>query len=186
MLGWKREKLCVCVRERDRDRERVCVSEREQESDKAKEDGWKTAGYFTARNSWSSSVQNASFSLKSQPQVWMGSGRDTETAKLLWRIRKRERHAIEGDIQRLTRAELSHCTSPLIPCFREDDFNILRAVSYKTKHTPTLWSSNSLVFAQKSWKCMFTPQICIWMLIATFGTPLQYSCLENPMDGGAW
>ena len=19
-----------------------------------------------------------------------------------------------------------------------------------------------------------------------FGTPLQYSCLENPMDGGAW
>ena len=21
---------------------------------------------------------------------------------------------------------------------------------------------------------------------ATYGTPLQYSCLENPMDGGAW
>ena len=21
---------------------------------------------------------------------------------------------------------------------------------------------------------------------AAFGTPLQYSCLENPMDGGAW
>ena len=20
----------------------------------------------------------------------------------------------------------------------------------------------------------------------TYGTPLQYSCLENPMDGGAW
>ena len=24
------------------------------------------------------------------------------------------------------------------------------------------------------------------ILIITNGTPLQYSCLENPMDGGAW
>ena len=23
-------------------------------------------------------------------------------------------------------------------------------------------------------------------LMSTNGTPLQYSCLENPMDGGAW
>ena len=31
----------------------------------------------------------------------------------------------------------------------------------------------------------------IWHLVTTLvgegnGTPLQYSCLENPMDGGAW
>ena len=30
----------------------------------------------------------------------------------------------------------------------------------------------------------------LWVLIAPVGegngTPLQYSCLENPMDGGAW
>ena len=31
----------------------------------------------------------------------------------------------------------------------------------------------------------------IWLSLAGFfgegnGTPLQYSCLENPMDGGAW
>ena len=31
----------------------------------------------------------------------------------------------------------------------------------------------------------------IWMNVTVFfgagnGTPLQYSCLENPMDGGAW
>ena len=31
----------------------------------------------------------------------------------------------------------------------------------------------------------------IWMNLETIiregnGTPLQYSCLENPMDGGAW
>ena len=23
-------------------------------------------------------------------------------------------------------------------------------------------------------------------LMIVYGTPLQYSCLENPMDGGAW
>ena len=28
---------------------------------------------------------------------------------------------------------------------------------------------------------------CLWRLIGEGnGTPLQYSCLENPMDGGAW
>ena len=26
----------------------------------------------------------------------------------------------------------------------------------------------------------------IWRQLGTNGTPLQYSCLENPMDGGAW
>ena len=39
----------------------------------------------------------------------------------------------------------------------------------------------------------FTLEIytCIYRYIYTYiregnGTPLQYSCLENPMDGGAW
>ena len=27
---------------------------------------------------------------------------------------------------------------------------------------------------------------CFWFLLECSGTPLQYSCLENPMDGGAW
>ena len=26
----------------------------------------------------------------------------------------------------------------------------------------------------------------IWQIAEGNGTPLQYSCLENPMDGGAW
>ena len=39
------------------------------------------------------------------------------------------------------------------------------------------------------------PGLLIWLLFSTEvvyetgegnGTPLQYSCLENPMDGGAW
>ena len=27
---------------------------------------------------------------------------------------------------------------------------------------------------------------CLWLSGEGNGTPLQYSCLENPMDGGAW
>ena len=26
----------------------------------------------------------------------------------------------------------------------------------------------------------------VWLIGEGNGTPLQYSCLENPMDGGAW
>ena len=30
-------------------------------------------------------------------------------------------------------------------------------------------------------------KFCLWLLFREGnGTPLQYSCLENPMDGGAW
>ena len=30
-----------------------------------------------------------------------------------------------------------------------------------------------------------TANIC-WIIGEGNGTPLQYSCLENPLDGGAW
>ena len=33
---------------------------------------------------------------------------------------------------------------------------------------------------------VFQQIICIFSVIFIYGTPLQYSCLENPMDGGAW
>ena len=29
-------------------------------------------------------------------------------------------------------------------------------------------------------------ELCKYMFEEGNGTPLQYSCLENPMDGGAW
>jgi len=41
-------------------------------------------------------------------------------------------------------------------------------------------------------KSLGTPEckiICVWSLLMIGegnGTPLQYSCLENPMDKGAW
>ena len=30
------------------------------------------------------------------------------------------------------------------------------------------------------------PQVPAYLLVSSNGTPLQYSCLENPMDRGAW
>ena len=42
----------------------------------------------------------------------------------------------------------------------------------------TLWSTMAIIFL----KCI---QV-LWYSGEGNGTPLQYSCLENPMDGGAW
>ena len=33
---------------------------------------------------------------------------------------------------------------------------------------------------------LFTGTLCQFSEKEGNGTPLQYSCLENPMDGGAW
>ena len=34
---------------------------------------------------------------------------------------------------------------------------------------------------------LMTLYVCLWVDTREgSGTPLQYSCLENPMDGGAW
>ena len=48
------------------------------------------------------------------------------------------------------------------------------------------------IFSCASWPsvCLLWRNVCL-DLLPTFwgegdGTPLQYSCLENPMDGGAW
>ena len=39
-----------------------------------------------------------------------------------------------------------------------------------------------------TWLMSTDPQIVhsAILYLTVFGTPLQYSCLENPMDGGAW
>ena len=36
------------------------------------------------------------------------------------------------------------------------------------------------------WKCSHHNYIVIWLYIFKKNNPLQYSCLENPMDEGAW
>ena len=42
-----------------------------------------------------------------------------------------------------------------------------------------------LVLSAIGWLNVFWNQR-VWELMGLNGTPLQYSCLENPMDGGAW
>ena len=42
-----------------------------------------------------------------------------------------------------------------------------------------------------SWRVLGVATISLWGILLVMGkladgTPLQYSCLENPMDGGAW
>ena len=45
---------------------------------------------------------------------------------------------------------------------------------------PLIWA---YVIAANQRKKTWTAQFCFG---EGSGTPLQYSCLENPMDGGAW
>ena len=55
----------------------------------------------------------------------------------------------------------------------------------KKNHSSTLqFSCNE---TQRSVESTFSPSICHAVMGPEGnGTPLQYSCLENPMDGGAW
>ena len=41
------------------------------------------------------------------------------------------------------------------------------------------------VVQERGGMCRFVADSC-WCIREGNGTPLQYSCLENPMDGGAW
>ena len=50
---------------------------------------------------------------------------------------------------------------------------------------------NALKISMRSIPSNVSFKACVSLLIFCFddlsiGTPLQYSCLENPMDGGAW
>ena len=72
-------------------------------------------------------------------------------------------------------------------------------VTYFYKNILAFFSTRSLILFLQS---VFVYTICvlltpppkyttIWVVLKPFfregnGTPLQYSCLENPMDGGAW
>ena len=59
------------------------------------------------------------------------------------------------------------------------------AKSFKPQHTPSHLHSLAHMDALQNWVYRNQPT-----LDPNFregdGTPLQYSCLENPMDGGAW
>ena len=74
------------------------------------------------------------------------------------------------------------------------DLNAFKTRYHKTprrKHRTLLDINCSKVFFDLSPKAKKSKvKINKWDLLMLFGegngTPLQYSCLENPMDGGAW
>ena len=51
----------------------------------------------------------------------------------------------------------------------------------------SLWKSPTNMRRRENYKMEGRKQCSQkWMVVDSNGTPLQYSCLENPMDGGAW
>ena len=63
-------------------------------------------------------------------------------------------------------------------------------LSYKKEH---IWVSSSEVGEPRAYYTDWSKKDKYSILIHIYGiygegdgTPLQYSCLENPMDGGAW
>ena len=58
---------------------------------------------------------------------------------------------------------------------------------YKNIPSNTVKNNQNLETAQMSIKCRFLKLwLCIWQYREGNGTPLHHSCLENPMDRGAW
>ena len=73
-------------------------------------------------------------------------------------------------------------TCPVLWESQPDKFK-LQTSSWKSRHSPEDWGSQHT--CTKLLFCSFSPG---WLHYSTsmIGTPLQYSCLENPMDRGAW
>ena len=67
--------------------------------------------------------------------------------------------------------------SVLIPHF-QDSFTSIQFTNIYGAPTVSL----GLLWSYSVYKCLLSPY-CIG---EGNGNPLQYSCLENPMDGGAW
>ena len=68
---------------------------------------------------------------------------------------------------------------------------------YFKKSCTKMWSKDSEHECSVFWWCWFGVWVCVYRVLSVLtickgfygegnGTPLQYSCLENPMDRGAW
>ena len=74
---------------------------------------------------------------------------------------------------------------------KDDDVKVLYSICqkiWKTQQWPQDWERSVFIPIPKKGNAKDCSNYHTIALIshASNGTPLQYSCLENPMDGGAW
>ena len=65
---------------------------------------------------------------------------------------------------------------------------VIPASPSPTESKRLFYTSVSLLLSHLQGYCYHLSKFHIYVLVYCFGNgnPLQYSCLENPMDGGAW
>ena len=79
----------------------------------------------------------------------------------------------------------------LFQIVKEDAVKVLHSICqqiWKTQQWPQDWKRSVFILIPKKGnakECSNYPTIAL-ISQASNGTPLQYSCLENPMDRGAW
>ena len=83
----------------------------------------------------------------------------------------------------------------LFQILKDDAVKVLHSISqpiWKTQQWPQDWKRSVFIPIPKKGNVKECSNYCIIALISHAskgegnGTPLQYSCLEDPMDGGAW
>ena len=77
----------------------------------------------------------------------------------------------------------------LFQILKDDAVKVLHSVCqqiWKTQQWPEDWKRSVFIPIPKKDNAKECSNYRTIVLTSHNGTPLQYSCLENPMDGGAW
>ena len=77
----------------------------------------------------------------------------------------------------------------LFQILKDDAVKVLHSICHqiwKTQQWPEDWKTSVIILIPKKGNAKECSNYCTIALISHNGTPLQYFCLENPMDGGAW
>ena len=77
----------------------------------------------------------------------------------------------------------------LFQILKDDAVKVLHSIRqqiWKTQQWPQDWKRSVFISIPKKGNAKECSNYHAIALISHNGTPLQHSCLENPMDGGAW